>query len=292
MEKIKCEVCGSIDIKQLNYMPCYRNYVLMNCFACGLKFILSDNLEVLDDDSYWDRVNKSIYVMPSVLKEFKKKHNKYLEIIKNLNPPSYKLLDVGCGNGIFLTNSVKHNFDATGIEPSIIAAELCKKHYGITPHIGYLEIDSDLPKDYGILTAWDVIEHVASPTRFLKSCYAHLQKDGILLLETPDESSIVRKFINILDNAKRALKINSDSNIYYPSHRYYFTHKAIRRLLNDVGFSNVKIYKEHSIYSKSKAKYKFYKKYTNIQMIKYDLIFFILKFPLFWNKQVVLCIKR
>lgn len=292
MEQIKCAVCGSKDIKQLNYIPRYKKYILMVCVECGLKFMLSDNFEVLDNDTYWDEVNKRIYVMPSVLKEFERKHKKYLEIIKKRMPPNNKLLDVGCGNGIFVNNSIKNSFDATGIEPSKMAVKLCNEQYGITPYNSYLELNSVLPKNYGILSAWDVIEHVESPKLFLEICYGHLEKGGTLLLETPDESCIIRKIINMFDSVKRVFGIGSDSNIYYPSHRYYFTHKSIRRLLNDVGFSDVKIYKEHSMHSKSKAKYKLYRKYSNIQMIKYDVIYFLLKFPLFWNKQVILCTKN
>lgn len=292
IKQCECTVCGNSNNQQLDYIPQYAEYVLMHCKNCGLKFMLSENYEVLGDDVYWDEVNKQIYANPFVLEEFRKKHNKYLKYIKKYKGPNMRLLDVGCGNGIFVKNAKDHGFDAYGIEPSEIAVELCKKQYGIQPFHGYLTIDSDLPKNYGVLTAWDVIEHVENPKEFLAICHAHLEQGGTLLLETPDESCLIRKIINIIDRFRRMFGSKSSLNIYYPSHRYYFTHDSIKSLLDRAGFTNVKIYKEHSIYSKSKEKYRLYRKLTNKQLLKYNILYSILKFPLFWNKQVILCTKK
>ena len=292
MQEITCTVCGSTDNTQLDFIPTYGKYNLMQCNDCGLKFILSENFETLDDDSYWDDVNKKIYAMPDVLKEFKKKQDKYLKRMIKLSPPNKRLLDVGCGNGIFLNNAKLNGFEATGIEPSSIAVILCKEQHGFSPVHGYLELDSDLPKDFGSLSAWDVIEHVADPKHFLKICHAHLAQGGILILETPDESSWIRKLINMVDYVKKKLGIGGSSNIYYPSHRYYFTHKSMERLLSDAGFTGIKIYKEHTIYSKAIAKNKLYCKYSALQLLKYHIVFFILRAPFFWNKQVVICVKK
>lgn len=292
IKSVECKVCNSTNIKQLSYIPRNGKYVLMKCNICGLKFILSDNFETLSNDLYWDNVNKKIYSMPSVLKEFKKKHNKYLNYIIKNGSPNKKLLDVGSGSGIFLNNVKECNFEISGVEPSQIAVELCKIHYNINTICGYLDINSDLPRDYGVLSAWDVIEHVEDPKKFLEICNLHLVKSGILLLETPDESSLIRKIINIIDNIKKIFGFKSSSSIYYPSHRYYFTHKSIIRLLTNAGFTKIKIFKEHSIYSKSKAKYKLYRRIKPINMLKYEIIFFILKLPLFWNKQVIICEKK
>jgi len=292
MKNIECVACGATKIKQTDTSLENGRYILMECCACGLKFLLSENFDVLDDDSYWDDVNKKIYGMGSVLKEFKKKHKKYLNIINRLSLPNNRLLDVGSGNGIFINNAKQHGLDVTGVEPNKIAVELSKKIYGLSPILGYLEMNSNLPKDFGVVTAWDVIEHVANPKEFLTICHAHLNKGGVLILETPDESSFIRKFINVIDSIKKALKFGRLSNIYYSAHRYYFTHQSFEILLNDVGFENIKIYREHSIYSKAIAKIQLYGELSNFKMLKYYLIFFILKNPLFWNKQVVFCTKK
>jgi len=292
MKKNECTVCKSTNVKQIDYMRRYDKYVLMKCKECGLKFILSKDFEKLSDDVYWDDVNKKIYSMPMVLKEFKRKHIKYLDYLIKCGSPNNKLLDVGSGNGIFLSNAKERNFKVTGVEPSQMAVELCKSHYNIDTVCCYLDSDSDMPRDYGILSAWDVIEHVEDPKKFIEICHAHLIKGGVFLLETPDESCLIRKVVNIIDRIGRFLGLKSSSNIYYPSHRYYFTHKSMIRLLTDVGFTKIKIFHEHSIYSKSKAKYKLYRKLPTIKMLKYNFIFFILKFPLFWNKQVIICQKR
>lgn len=292
MKNLECVACGGSEIKQTDITPEDGKYLLMECCNCGLRFLLSETYEVLDDDSYWDDVNKKIYAMPSVLQEFKSKHNYYLKKITKLSLPNKRLLDVGSGSGIFINNAKLNGFEVTGIEPSKIAVELSNEIYGLAPIQGYLELDSDLPKDFGIVSAWDVIEHVANPKDFLKVCHAHLAKGGTLILETPDESSLIRKFINIVDSVKKFLNIGNPTKIYYASHRYYFTHKSFEILLDDVGFNDVRIYKEHSIYSKATAKKKLYEGHSSFQMIKYHIVFFILRMPMFWNKQVVVCTKK
>ncbi len=291
-QQTKCTVCGSANSRQLDFTPSYGNYNLMECRDCGLRYILSDKFETLDDDSYWDEVNRQIYAMPGVLQEFKKKQFKYLNKIIKLSPPNNRFLDVGCGNGIFLNNAKLKGFDVTGIEPSSIAVDLCRQQYGYSPVLGYLDLDSDLPRDFGALSAWDVIEHVADPKDFLKICHGHLAPGGVFILETPDESSWVRKLINGIDVIKKVLKIGAASNIYYPSHRYYFTHKAMNILLINAGFTHIKIYKEHTIYSKAIAKNRLYRKFSGLQMIKYHIVYFILRTPFLWNKQVVICVKK
>lgn len=284
--EIKCAACESSIIEQLPF-KINGGYPIVECKECGLKFILSANFETLDDDEYWDDVNKQIYKTPSVLKEIEKRHEKYLRKIKTKNPPNNKLLDVGSGNGTFLASSKQAGFEPVGIEPSPVAVQLCQEIYSLSPVCGYLEMDSELPKDFGVLTAWDVIEHVSDPKHFLEICYSHLQEGGILALETPDESSMIRKLINII-SPFLIKSIDLRSRIYYINHRYYFTHYSIIKLLQRVGFSNVSIYTDHSIHSRGCEKIRLYQKYGNIQMIMYKLIFFLLKIPFFSNKQIIL----
>jgi 2-polyprenyl-3-methyl-5-hydroxy-6-metoxy-1,4-benzoquinol methylase len=289
--KLRCVVCESDKVKLLPFRIGISNPVFL-CRECGLKYIKSNSYENLADDNYWDEVNKKIYAMPSVIREMTSKHFKFLKIIKNSPPPNDKLLDVGCGNGIFLDSSKKFGFTPEGIEPNPVAIDLCRKLYAFSPHRGFLTMDSNLPKNFGVLTAWDVIEHVSDPRIFLETCHAHLQNNGILLLETPDESCFIRKLIYILITIP--IGINRDGlrkKIYYLSHRYYFTRKSIAILLKNVGFRNISIYSGHSIFSKSLAKIQLYRKYSNAQMIKYKAIFTLLKAPLLSNKQIVIAQK-
>jgi len=292
MKNIECRICKSNDTVELNYIPQYKKYILIRCNECGLKFIVSDNYEILSDDLYWDDINKKIYSLQSVINEFKKKHDKFLKIITSKKLPNNNLLDVGSGCGIFVNNATIFGVESIGIEPSKIAVEMSCLNYNANVICGYLTSNSNIKKDFGIITAWDVIEHVEDPVEFVRICRDHLATGGMFLLETPDESSLIRKFINIVDYIKRMFNVNSSSVIYYPSHRYYFTHESIKLLLSNAGFVNINIFKEHSIYSKSYAKYKFYCNCSPIKMLKYRFIFLMLKFPLFWNKQIVLCEKN
>ena len=286
---IKCAACDSSQVEQLPFKVS-RDFPIVVCKRCGLKFLLSSSFETLDDDEYWDDVNKHIYQTPSVLKDIRNKHAKYLQHIIDTSPPNNTLLDVGCGNGSFLVSSQQAGFESIGIEPSPIAVELCRQLYSRSPACGYLTMGSDLPKTFGVLTAWDVIEHVADPRQFLAVCNSHLQEGGVLLLETPDESSMIRKLLNIISSLSIP-GLDLRPQLYYSNHRNYFTHNSMIRILQSTGFSTVSIYREHSIYSKAYEKIRLYRKYTDMQMLKYKILFGLLKLPGFSNKQIIVARK-
>lgn len=290
MKTIECKSCMGKCTEKLNFVSKGFDYNLLKCSNCGLKFFVSEKFEKLDDDQYWNDANVKVYKQQSVLKEFKIKHKKYLSIVERKSPPNNKLLDVGCGSGIFVENSKKFGLDAVGIEPSSKARNLCQEQFSYKPMSGYLVHDSDLDKNYGIVTAWDVLEHVSDPSLFISICHNHLVDNGVLLLETPNESSFVRKLLNLYSSLK-SFKPKFSSSLYYPCHRYYFTEKSIKILLESSGFNNIEIYRDHSIFSKSLEKYKSYRKLTKFKSIQFKIIFAVLKIPVLANKQILICKK-
>lgn len=284
---MNCICCGSgADFKRS--LKGYPEYLLFKCCECGLRFLRSDTYETLPDDHYWDEVNRQIYAMPAVVGEFERKHLRLLSKVRRRPLPNNRILDVGSGSGIFVRNSRAAGFNAEGIEPSQIGLSLCKDRFGIDCHAGYLTRDSDLPKTYGVVSAWDVIEHVSDPKDFLDICHAHLGKGGVLLMETPDESSLIRKIVLLVSWLTRK---DLTAGMYYPSHRFYFTRKAMRGLLTKAGFGNIRIFGTHSMMVKSIQKLKLYRNPPWHRLLIYRLVFWLMTLRPFWNKQIVLCTK-
>lgn len=286
---LKCIACGTSHIRCLSFRI-EDTRPLLECGDCGLKFLLSDGMERLCDNAYWNEVNREIYNMPSVLKEFRKRHARYLQVIRRKGPPNDRLLDVGCGNGIFVDAARKGGYEATGIEPSPIAVELCRQQYSFAPILGYLRDDHALPDDYGVLTAWDVVEHLEDPKGFLRTCHRHMARGGVLLLETPDESSRLRRVANRV--AKLGGRLDFRDNMYYLSHRWYFTCRAIVRILEDVGFGEIDIHRDHFVVAKSLAKLRLFGQRSRLQILKYRVGYSLLRScGMLSNKQVVVCRK-
>ncbi|MDH5571618.1 MAG: class I SAM-dependent methyltransferase [Gammaproteobacteria bacterium] len=239
-------------------------------------------------DEYWNEINQKIYSDPKVINELELKYQFYFN--KVLDAPSKKLLDVGSGAGICVNTAMRQGFDAMGVEPSLNAAELSKKSYGIKVVNELLRTDDDLPRDYAVLTLWDVIEHVADPEELVMTCAQHLAGKGYLILETPDEGAFIRQVICIM--GKYIPFLDMRRYLYYRAHRYYFTVKAMRILLERCGFDNISFYKEHSMYQKGLLKDKLYRGRSNFTDSLYRAaLWLLIKVPFFANKMVVVARK-
>ena len=94
-----------------------------------------------------------------------------------------------------------------------------------------IQIESDVRKfkdnSFDIITAFDVIEHVAEPRKTFQEFFRLLKKDGILLIYTPNADSIGFDYMKECQN-----------NVTPPIHLHYFNKKSINRLAQN-SFSSI-----------------------------------------------------
>jgi polyprenyldihydroxybenzoate methyltransferase / 3-demethylubiquinol 3-O-methyltransferase len=106
---------------------------------------------------------------------------------------SYSYLDIGCGGGIFASACARHPLTSkvTAIDPTPACIEAAQAHQRtdpaiMPPRLTYLNtaIES-LPADtegntqkYDIITLFEVLEHIASPSEFLTTAAKHLKPGG------------------------------------------------------------------------------------------------------------------
>lgn len=285
---MNCKICKSKNVRRTS-LTLSGNIPLFQCLECGLKFLVLSK-EFNEESDYWCGANKDIYLDPFVRSALSKKYNRHLSILKKKDLPNKLLLDVGSGIGIFVYEAYVNGFDPSGIEPSKTATDIAKEQ-SFPFYLGYLTSDDTLPKEYGIITAWDVIEHVPDPFVFIKACSDHLTNNGILLLETPNESSLLRKIVQICAPFcfwTRDIR----KNIYYHTHRYYFTIQAMSTLLTELGFKEIDIYYDFTVFEKSLLKLKWQRNYSNMRLKCMQFFYSILKItPLLSNKMVIFCRK-
>jgi SAM-dependent methyltransferase len=288
----RCPGCGRPGLYP-TALVVEREYRLMKCRVCGLGALDVPPGEDGGDhgfDEYWDDVNRRVYGDPRVVAELRAKYLRYYERLV-AQAPNRRFLDVGSGAGISVDAARRAGFEARGVEPSPSAVSLSRERYGIPVAEGLLTGDDDLPRDFGVLSLWDVVEHTADPEGLLRACAAHLVPGGIFLLETPDEGALLRGLIRTA--GRLGGRADAPPSIYYRAHRFYFTRAAMQRMLERAGFVEVEFRAERTMYEKELLKKRLYGGMTAGRERRLRAVFGVLRrAPLLANKMVVVARKR
>jgi 2-polyprenyl-3-methyl-5-hydroxy-6-metoxy-1,4-benzoquinol methylase len=135
------------------------------------------------------------------------------------------LLDVGCGNGLFLLQMRNLGWNVCGIEPDPEAARAAREHSDIPVFIGTLEDSNLASESLDAVTMRHVIEHTSDPVGTLRECYRVLKPGGIVVIDTPNSQSLGHQ---LLRSAWRGLEI--------PRHYFVFSMKALSTCADYAGF--------------------------------------------------------
>jgi 2-polyprenyl-3-methyl-5-hydroxy-6-metoxy-1,4-benzoquinol methylase len=145
-------------------------------------------------------------------------------------PPPATLLDVGCGNGEFLSLAKAARYTACGIDVSEAAAEGCRQR-GLEVNAGDF-LSRTFDQQFDIITLWDVMEHLRSPGDFARRAASLLAPDGVLLLKIPSKGSLNFSLLRLV-SGRGGLLLGA------PGHIQFFSESSLRRLLARTGFRQV-----------------------------------------------------
>ena len=150
-----------------------------------------------------------------------------------------KILDIGSYYGVFLNILEKNNIEAVGIELSKHAIEYSSnnnKQKNINSNLSNFEKNYNI-KNFNIITAFDVIEHVENIDEFIKQVSKCLLNNGYFVFSTIFIDSLPAK---LLGNYWPWI---------IPMHLSYFDEKNIKYYLKKNNFSIVSI-SNHVHYAK------------------------------------------
>jgi len=105
-----------------------------------------------DNWSYekWKRENKGRSYISQQLK---------IRLIKRFLKKTDRILDVGCGTGLFCLEASRQGLNVEGIDPSEMLINIGRKTFGIPLHHGLIE-DFNPGYKYKGIVVWAVLEHV------------------------------------------------------------------------------------------------------------------------------------
>ena len=131
----------------------------------------------------YSMIQKALSFVPSI------REHAYLDVLNLPYPPNGRsILDIGCGNGMFLVRMQSYGWKVCGVDPDVGALKNLKS-VGIEAYSDLADISEKF--DYVILS--HVIEHVPDPIATLKGIRSALREGGKLIIVTPNSCSLGSK---------------------------------------------------------------------------------------------------
>jgi len=192
-EWVNCNLCGGNDTEpyhqeRLTYFDREFDFRIVRCLQCGLVYT---NPRLVDHNGTYLRggseapgeierhAQAKAPIFKRALKEIRKQQK------RQGHAPGGTLLDVGCGSGHFLGQARRCGFEVCGIEPAEIWAAYAAETFQVPVYRDDV-LKVQLPfEGFDVVTAWDVIEHVADPYAVLRRCGQWLRPGGIMALRFP-----------------------------------------------------------------------------------------------------------
>src|SRR5262249_28537507 len=101
-----------------------------------------------------------------------------------------RLLDVGCGSGLFLYRMKQLGWDVLGVDPDPAAAAFARDRYGIHVEVGDFSDVPVAPGSFDAITLNHVIEHVHDPIGVIRRCGTLLKPHGRCVMIPPNVDSL------------------------------------------------------------------------------------------------------
>lgn len=235
-----CNICGHGEFTEVTtgtdyeYQTSFDDFYLVTCNNCGHLFLKNqphpDELPVIYPDNY--QPYRFETDLNPIVRWFRDrvqlaKVKDYKKFIK----PNASIIEVGAGSGI-LIESLKRFGPSTW---KLTANEFEMKRLqrlagkGIEFAIGNFET-IDFKEKYDVIIMNQLIEHLYDPASMLKRCHSLLNKDGIVIIETPNYLSLDQKLF----------KSKYWGGYHIPRHFNIYSYKTLKQHLQLHNFNIVK----------------------------------------------------
>ena len=233
---IGCDTCGGRRLQEMLHVFDHRrakprwNYHVVRCAGCGFLFrhpgIRPERLGDLYASGRYAKFLGGKYTA--------KRIRRY-EVTMGAFGPLFaagggrRLLDFGCGNGLFLDLAHERGFDCYGVDLAEDAIEVARsKPSGQHAHHGApMDIPEIARGGFDVITMWSVLAHLAEPVKDLTMLHELLSPEGVLLVLTVNSDSLV---------FRRHLKTWGG---FTPNHLLFSSPRTLPLLLGRAGFGAV-----------------------------------------------------
>jgi 2-polyprenyl-3-methyl-5-hydroxy-6-metoxy-1,4-benzoquinol methylase len=229
-----CDICGSGVAREL-YKAKYRvgnsseYFTIAECAGCGVL----RTLPVMGE-------RELSYYYPSDCQEkdqgpregrARASQSEKIRFLNLCGLSGGRILDVGCGSGLFLRALDPLRWNRFGVEAGKAASEAMNRALGQGRVFHGTLIESACEDAYfDVVTFWSSLGHTNQPGTNLKEARRILKTGGALIVQVPNAASY------------QARAFGGDwSALDVPRHRYHFTPQALSRALLAAGFEICRI---------------------------------------------------
>jgi SAM-dependent methyltransferase len=146
-----------------------------------------------------------------------------------------RLLEVGCGFGVFLAAARDQGWHAEGVDVSRWAASHIAERYGIHIQVGDI-MSARLPAGLDVVHLNHTLEHLRDPAAALARLRGTLRRGGSIWVEVPNELDALFEWLRWV-LLRRLTPTPSASN----PHLFFFTPGSLERMLVRAGFHGVEV---------------------------------------------------
>ena len=175
-----------------------------------------------------------------------------------------KILDIGCGRGLFLDVMRRGGWDTIGTEFNEETASYAIETYGLKIFSGDISQHKLPTESLDVININQVLEHLKNPDKVIAESYRLLKKGGILIISVPN-----------LRSPQFAIGKENWFLLDLPFHLFHFTEEGLSKLLSKNEF-NVKYIKRFSL---EISPFGWLQTLLNISGIRFNLLYDLLKSP-------------
>jgi SAM-dependent methyltransferase len=148
------------------------------------------------------------------------------------------LLDIGCGDGLFLWVARNAGWRVEGIEFSPEGASRAAARLGRPVAIGDLSRTAALPGPFDVVTLWHVLEHLPEPRPMIEAARRRLKPGGLLVVAVPNLDNLPMQLAYRLARGRRL-------PLYEPGwrepHLSHFNPSTLGALLAGAGLGEIDV---------------------------------------------------
>ena len=191
--KVSCPICGNtgqssgelIAVKDYLNFSSKQEFVYIPC-TCGVFYLENQPIHS-EIEKIYSKNYEAYHISDGIVSKLKKKRLQAILSPLLLKGRQTRILDYGCGSGefVYLASDL--------VDSQVVGYDLFPPTTSKKGTVTFLNSERSIRSlgPFGLIFAFQVIEHVSNPRLFLDFLYSQLDSGGYLVVETPSSSGIL-----------------------------------------------------------------------------------------------------